>query len=203
MAAYMAKLTHDLPMHADHLAYFKILLEGRAGISWNAWFKRNEADLAARMPRADFLRLKFNKLDEAERLLRLAGIDPVISPLAKRERYYASLHDNVLDAQGRPLLSVRRGAYDGALGQALDGHLQQAATTLAGFLEKLQQQPRNTRAEILADLCFDGEMERDFGDCATGDLMLKAVAAFASDDDLLAPAMERAKALLADDSDTR
>jgi len=46
-------------------------------------------------------------------------------------------------------------------------------------------------------------MERDFGDCVTGDLLLKAVAAFASDDDLLAPAMERAKALLADDSDTR
>jgi hypothetical protein len=72
-----------------HLAYFKDLLEGRAPVSWHAWFKRNEAQLAQELPRAAFLRLKFHKLDEAEKILRQAGVEFSVSPLAKREKYYS------------------------------------------------------------------------------------------------------------------
>jgi len=184
-------------MHPDHLAYFKDLLEGRADISWNAWFKRNQQSLSAQLNRADFLRLKFNKLDEAERLLQQAAIPYVLSPLAKRERHHAMLHESVLDEHGRPLLSFRRKAYDGALGQLMDGDVAQAEATLAAYLGKLRRQPQGPRAEAVADLCFDGEMELVYGTQAIGITMLQTVAAIAEGDDLLDPSIQRAQHLLA------
>lgn len=184
-------------MHPEHLAYFKDLLEGRAGISWNAWFKHNQQALSEQLTCADFLRLKFDKLDEAERLLRQAAIPYVISPLAKRERHYALLHDSVLDDKGRPLLSFRRNAYDGAFGQLLDGHASQGEATLAAFLKKLKRQSAVARAEAVADLCFDGEMELALGEQVLGIAMLRAVAALSTGDDLLDPSIERARQLLA------
>lgn len=186
-----------MAMHPDHLAYFKDLLEGRADISWNAWFKRNQQSLSAQLTRADFLRLKFNKLDEAERLLQQAAIPYVPSPLARRERHHAMLHDSVLDEQGRPLLSFRRKAYDGALGQLMDGDVAQAEATLATYLAKLRRQSSGPRAEAVADLCFDGEMELVYGTQAIGITMLQTVAAIAEGDDLLDPSIQRAQHLLA------
>ena len=78
-------------MREEHLAYFKDLLEGRAEVSWHAWFDPREAELAAELPRAVFLRLKFHKLDEAETLLRAAGVPYTPDPgAARRERHDGS-----------------------------------------------------------------------------------------------------------------
>ena len=46
-------------MKVEHLSYFKDLLEGRATVSWVAWFRRNEAELSKEMPRPAFV---FEKL---------------------------------------------------------------------------------------------------------------------------------------------
>jgi hypothetical protein len=183
-------------MRAEHLAYFKDLFEGRATVSWNAWFKQNEAQLSEELPRAAFLRLKFRKLDEAEKHLRTAGIEFCVSPLARREKYYSLLHDSVLDENGRPKESFRRKAYDGAIGHFLDGHPVKAKETFAAFLRKLKRRPMEKRVEELEALCFDGEMEFEYGDHEIGRIVLEMVAALETGNDLLDPAIHRARQVL-------
>src|SRR3712207_6820616 len=118
-------------MRAEHLTYFKDLLEGRAEESWNAWFARHRPELERELPRADYLRIRFNTLDEAEKQLRAAGIDYTPDPVAaRRERHYALLDPSVLDERGRPLPEFQRRAYSGAVGQLMDGDVEAARVTL-------------------------------------------------------------------------
>lgn len=178
---------------SEHLSYFKELFEGRAVLSWHAWFKQNDARLARELPRADYLRLKFHKLDEAEKLLRQAGIEFVISPLARREKYYSLLHESALDERGRPNESFRRKAYNGAVGQFLDGQPEMAKETLADFLQKAKRR----QIEELQDLCYDGEIDYEYGDSGLGQMILELVAEIETGDDLLDPVIFRAREVLA------
>lgn len=183
-------------IRSEHLAYFKELFEGRAAVSWRAWFKQNDAQLAQDLPRAEYLRLKFKMLDEAEKLLRQAGIQFTISPLAKREKFYSLLHDNVLDERGRPKESFRRKAYDGAVGQFLDGQTAKAKETLIAYLQKVKRRPMVKRIKELESMCFDGEMNFELGDRELGRMILELVAGLEIGDDLLDPAIFRARELL-------
>jgi len=181
----------------EHLLYFKELLEGRADVSWNAWFPRHEAELARELPRAEFLRLKFQKLDEAEKLLRAAGVEYTPDPAAaRRERYHALLDPSVLDQRGRPRPEFRRKAYNGALGQLMDGEVDAARATLGKFIRRVRRYPAEKQAEELEDLCFDGEMELTLGDPEIGRVLLEAVASVPPRDDLVDPATDRARGLL-------
>lgn len=76
-------------MDAEHLEYFKAALEGRASVGWNVWFAANQQALAQQLSRPALLRLKFGKLDEAERLLAAAGIVPRSTAGKRYEMYCA------------------------------------------------------------------------------------------------------------------
>jgi len=183
----------------EHLQYFKALLEGRADISWRAWFARNEAKLTLELPRAVLLRLKFDQLDEAEKLLSEAGVRYTPHPTAaRRERYYAQLHPSVLDERGRPREAFMRKAYRGAVGLILDGKHDEARERLAGEIKKIRRKPTLQQAEALADMCFDGEMSYLGENREVGRALLKAVASVPLGDDLLDPTIQRALELLAE-----
>lgn len=183
-------------MLAEYLAYFKDLLEGRANISWNGWFAANEAQLEQDLPRAAFLRLKFKKLEEAKMLLTAAGMEFSPSPLAKRERYYSLLHPDVCDDLGRPKESFRRQGYSGAFGKFLDGDIEAATELLTSYIKKVRRRPALQRAEEIGDICFDGEIEFTLGNAELGRLMLELVARMKLGDDLIDPAIFRARELL-------
>ncbi|HGM5918642.1 TPA: hypothetical protein ACKP5X_000910 [Stenotrophomonas maltophilia] len=74
-------------MDAEHLEYFKAALEGRATVGWNVWFAANQQALAQQVSRPALLRLKFNHLHEAERLLAEAGIVPRSTAGKRYERW--------------------------------------------------------------------------------------------------------------------
>jgi hypothetical protein len=186
-----------MPLTPEHLAYFQALFEGRAEESWNAWFPRHEAVLKRELPRAEFLRLKFHKLDEAEALLIAAGVSYTPDPGAvRRERYHALLHPSVLDERGRPRPEFRRKAYNGAMGQLMDGDFDAARSTLAKYIRRVRRHPAEKQAEELEDLCFDGEMELTLGDPAVGRALLEAAASVPRWDDQVDPATDRARELL-------
>jgi hypothetical protein len=187
-------------MRPEHLAYFKDLFEGRAEVSWHAWFKKNDSQLAQELPRADYLRIKFDKLDEAEKLLHQAGIPFRMSPIAKREKFYSLLHESVLDERGRPIESFRRDAYLGAVGQFLDGDFSSAKASLTACLKKIKRRPVAKRIEDLEDMCFDAEMEFQHGNRELGRFMLEVIALLEAGNDLLDPSVFRAHELLGRDS---
>ena len=180
----------------EHLNYFKDLLEGRATISWQAWFKRNAESLQTELPRAVYLRLKFQNLDEAEKLLRESGIEFLASPQAKRERQYAQLHPSVLDENGRPLESFQRKAYNGAFGAFMDDQPEKGNALLRKFLAKINRGSSLKRGETLGDMCFDGQMELQLGNELIGRSILELIAELETGDDLIDPAIFRARELL-------
>lgn len=108
-------------MDAEHLEYFKAALEGRATVGWNVWFAANQQALSQQLSRPALLRLKFNQLDEAERLLAEAGIVPASTAGKRYEVYCARFALDVLDEKGRPLPAIWRAAHDGAIGLLADG----------------------------------------------------------------------------------
>lgn len=183
-------------LQPEHLAYFKDLFEGRAEVSWNAWFKQNAEQLAQLLPRGEFLRLKFQKLDEAERLLKQAGVDYAPSPMLKREKLYSLLHESVLDEKGRPKEGYDRGHYNGAFGHFYDGNMEKGNAILAKCLKNILRRPQIKRAEELGDMCFDGEMELEYGNKQIALAILGLLAALPTGDDLLDPAIFRARRLL-------
>lgn len=183
-------------MRPEYLAYFKDLFEGRAEFSWNAWFARHDEELRKELPRAQYLRLKFQKLDEAERSLRDAGIDFTTSPVARRERYYSLLHPSVCDEKGRPSEAFRRKAYDGAYGKFMDGDVAEGRRILEAYAKKLKRKSVARRAEELADFAFDGSMEFQDGDARLGRAMLEIVAGFELGDDRLDPPILNARQAL-------
>jgi hypothetical protein len=153
--------------------------------------------LKRELPRAEFLRLKFHKLDEAEALLIAAGVSYTPDPGAvRRERYHALLHPSVLDERGRPRPEFRRKAYNGAMGQLMDGDFDAARSTLAKYIRRVRRHPAEKQAEELEDLCFDGEMELTLGDPAVGRALLEAAASVPRWDDQVDPATDRARELL-------
>ena len=85
-------------MDAEHLEYFKAALEGRATVGWNVWFAANQQALAQQVSRPALLRLKFNHLHEAERLLAEAGVVPTSTAGKRYEVYCAQLSADVVDA---------------------------------------------------------------------------------------------------------
>lgn len=184
-------------MRDEHLQYFKALFEGRADISWRAWFAQNEAALEVELPRAVVLRLRFKDLEEAERLLKEAGVEYTPDPSAvRRERHYASFDPSVLDERGRPREDLRRKAYGGVFGMILDGEHDKARKRLEAEIRRIRRKPVLEQMEDLADMCFSGEMEFTNGNRETGRALLEAVASVPSGDDLLDPATQRARKLL-------
>lgn len=183
-----------------HLEYFKDLLEGRAELSWNAWFAANNTELEQTLPRAEFLHLKFKKTEEAERLLQANGVDFTITPEGRREKRFALFAPEVCDERGRPREEFLRRAYDGAIGEFMDGRHPEAAERVRNFVRKLQRRPIPVREEEFADLCFDGEMEILAGNPALGRILLTPLADLKMFDDRIDPMIFRARALLAHSS---
>jgi len=101
-------------MDAEHLEYFEAALEGRATLSWNVWFAANPQVLPQQLSRPSLLRLKFSKLDEAERLPAEAGIVPRSTTGKRYEMYCAEFSADVVDAKDRLLPAIWRAAVPSA-----------------------------------------------------------------------------------------
>ncbi|WP_320200623.1 hypothetical protein RMR16_024690 (plasmid) [Agrobacterium sp. rho-13.3] len=99
-----------------HLDYFKKLIEGNGVPSFQIYFKKNQDALREQLPRAQFLRLKFNSIDEIQRILLAAGIQYQPNIIAvKTENYLMNFHPDVLDENGKIKPSHRHTILNGAV----------------------------------------------------------------------------------------
>ncbi|KPG87345.1 hypothetical protein AN993_04735 [Stenotrophomonas maltophilia] len=172
-------------MDAEHLEYFKAALEGRASVGWNVWFAANQHALAQQLSRPALLRLKFSKLDEAERLLAQAGIVPRSTAGKRYEMYCAKFAADVVDANGRPLPALWRAAHGGAIGLLADGEREAGQAKLLVEFRRARKRGLQQGHEWLADLCFEGEMELTSGNAEVGRSLLAVVVQAGSGNDLL------------------
>lgn len=172
-------------MDAEHLEYFKAALEGRATVGWTVWFAANHQALARQLSRPALLRLKFNQLDEAERLLAEAGIMPASTAGKRYEMYCAQLAPEMLDEHGRPLPEVWRAAHGGAIGLLADGEHGAGQAKLLAEFRRTRKRGLQQAHEWLADVCFEGEMELTSGNAEVGRNLLAVVVQAGSGHDLL------------------
>ena len=135
-------------------------------------------------------------VDEAEKLLKEAGIEYFCSPLARKERYYALLHESVLDDNGRPTQEFLRSCYGGAFGCIMDGELEKGRQILARNLKKMMKRQEIQRMEDLSDFAYDAETEFLYGARQIGKVMLELLAALETNDDLIDHNVFRARDLL-------
>lgn len=187
-------------MDAEHLEYFKAALEGRASVGWNVWFAANQQALAQQLSRPALLRLKFSKLDEAERLLAQTGIVPRSTAGKRYEMYCAEFAADVVDANGRPLPALWRAAHGGAIGLLADGEREAGQAKLLAEFRRARKRGLQQVHEWLADLCFEGEMELTSGNAEVGRGLLAVVVQAGSGHDLLDATAMIARALLGEHS---
>lgn len=185
-------------MDAEHLEYFKAALEGRASVGWNVWFAANQHALAQQLSRPALLRLKFSKLDEAERLLAEAGIVPASTTGKRYEMYCAQFAAEAVDANGRPLPRYWRAAHGGAIGLLADGQHEAGRDKLLAEFRRTRKRGLQQAHEWLADLCFEGEMELSAGNVEVGRSLLGVVVQAGSGHDLLDGTAMIARELLGD-----
>ncbi|HGM6730186.1 TPA: hypothetical protein ACKQBZ_004552 [Stenotrophomonas maltophilia] len=172
-------------MDAEHLEYFKAALEGRASVGWNVWFAANQQALAQQVSRPALLRLKFNHLHEAERLLAEAGVVPASTAGKRYEVYCAQLSADVVDENGRPLPAVWRAAHGGAIGLLADGEHEAGRAKLLAEFSRARKRGLQQAHEWLSDVCFEGEMELSGGNAEVGRSLLAVVVQAGSGYDLL------------------
>jgi hypothetical protein len=184
------------------LLYFRDLIEGRDAVSWTSWWSQNEGRLRMRLPRAEFLRLKFHSLEHAATVLTTAGIEYSWSRLGRARHIVSSFDPRFIDGAGLPTSEWFRnlGALAEAVEQGEPSAIRHAAQEEVVRVRRLQapgEQP-------LGELVFHADTLYELGShlaaphfLTAGIALLEAIAEVDSDDDLdELPAVHDARAAL-------
>lgn len=185
-------------MEAEYLQYFKDLIEGHAKEGWIPWFKKNENYLKASMSRAAFLRLKFNKIQEAIKILQSKGIKFKESPLLPKFIYLSNYNPNALDEKWEIKQDFWNKSYNGAFGLFQNDDKEGSYKKLTSYLNKaINKSPKDREVEVSDFLC-DARLEYLYGNQGLGLMMLKLLSKIESHDDIILHYISEAEVLLSE-----
>ena len=174
----------------------KSMIRGDADLTWHVWWAANEEGLEQRLPRLEFLKLKFGRLDGAAELLVAAGEPVEWSPRGRRLSAWSKLHRDAVDADGRPRAELRKMAYNGALAAFGRGDESEGLANITRFVGATVRRGRQSdRGQILGELVLDAEMLAADGNRRGALLIAKEVSNLAETPDDLSPAIAHAKKL--------
>ncbi len=177
----------------DHLAYFRALIEGHDVVGWNPWWAENATELERSLPRAEFLRLKFGKVNYAAVILQQLGVSIDWSPLGRKQAAWAELHESVVDERGRPRPEIRAAGYGGAIGAYERGEIDEGTKRLRKYVRTLGGLDELEHAHALEDIEFDAEGFIQEGLRDAGVAILRVVGSHPSGNDLFDPPIQRAR----------
>ena len=160
-----------------HLNFFKDLLEGRSSITFAIYLKRHEESLREQLPRAQFLRLKFNCTEEMQSILHANNV--TFSPdqtAIRQEIYLRNQNPADLDENGRLKPGYKLNMFDGAVNlfeSGDEGGARKVVLKLIGYPKKMSSK---RCFEELEDLEYFSEIEMRFGNEDTGRFLLALIA---------------------------
>ena len=100
----------------EHLIFFKDLMDGRANTHFSTYLRKNEESLKKSLPRASFLRLKFEPVSEIRKILADHNIKFQENEAAvRKEEYLTNFHPDVLDESGELSLTHKNALFNGAI----------------------------------------------------------------------------------------
>lgn len=186
-------------MKQNDLKYFKELIEGKTDITWKLWWKSNGLRLKEELPRQQFLKLKFGRLERAAELLAESKIEFQWTKKADYHQSISNLVDDFCDDKGYPLLSKQRKLFGGAVGDYLDGNKESGRKKLTAHIQKIERvKDEVVQSEKLNDLEFDANSFIDQGQPEIGIEILKIlIERFDGVNDLTQPAVNLAKETIA------
>jgi hypothetical protein len=188
---------------AADLAYFSDLVEGRDAVSWAAWWRGNDVQLRARLPRAEYLRLKFKRLEHVADVLTTAGVRYSWTPLGRARQLAANLDPRFVDEAGLPTPAWFH--TFGTLAEAAEAGDPAAVHRAARDQVTQTRRSRPPGVQALCELVYDAETLHELGSNladhryrAAARALFEAVAEIDSDDDVdELPAIHDARAVLA------
>ena len=161
-----------------HLKYFKKLLEGNAQVSFVAYIKHNQDALREQLSRAQFLRLKFQPIDEIQNILINNEISYEINPLAvKTEKYLMTFHPDVLDEYGKIKKSHKESLFNGVIKFFEEGKIDLTTKALNDFIGFPKNICKKKYISNIEDVEGFAEIELKYGDEKIGLFLLEKIAA--------------------------
>lgn len=159
-----------------HLDYFKDLVEGNASVAFSAYLRKNEQSLKEQFARAQFLRLKFDSIDEIIKILDESGIEYKLSNASiNMEKYLMNFHPDVLDENGRIKKSHRDTMFNGAV-RLFYVEKNKAKSALHKFLGIPKRLSEGGSIEHMEDVEAFAEIELRYGDVDLGLFLLREIA---------------------------
>lgn len=160
----------------EHLIFFKDLMEGRANTHFSTYLRKNEESLKKSLPRASFLRLKFEPVSEIRKILADHNIKFQENEAAvRKEEYLTNFHPDVLDESGELSLTHKNALFNGAIKEFHKGNRRSAKGNLydyIGFPKKLSQKKN---LERIKDVITFASIEGMHGDVELGKFLLKSL----------------------------
>jgi hypothetical protein len=186
-----------MPITADHLRYFKALVEGEAFPGWHVWWREHESELRD-LSRTAYLQLKFHKIRAAAKVLDDAGVAYEWSRKGRRAAAFADLDPAFLRDDGTPVPELWRKLYGGAVGAFEDKDHRRGEKLIKAEIRKIRSvRDEVEQAQLLGDMEFDGEQFLEQGAREVGVAILLAVSRWGTGNCLTDHAVLSARAFLA------
>ena len=194
---YPRAALREVHYQSSDLEYFRRLLSGEEAGAWHKWWPANEARLKAALPRPEYLKLKFNKLEHVASVLRRAGILFNWSVRARVASRFADMDPRKLDESGIPLESHWIDVF-GSLVSAFEfGQVARGRRLTRGKLARaLTAVEPATRGQELGEWEMAAELLYEAGHQRAAIGFLRVIAEIPEDDDLIAPAIQDARQFL-------
>jgi hypothetical protein len=144
-------------------------IEGRSTHTWRTWWKLRASTAEAALTRTEFLKLKFDRLEGAEAILRARGRCPTWSLSGRRLLAWSRLADDATDERGHPIPALRGRAYGGSLAALLAGDTKSGRSKVRRWVKRLihpaaasstaeqAEQVLEHAIDDLSELAFDAE----------------------------------------------
>lgn len=182
-------------MQQDDLNYFKNIIEGKTNMTWKYFWKKNSERLKKELPKREFTKLKFGKLNRASEILTELDIEFKWTKKADYHQAISNFSDDFCDHLGYPILSTQRQLYNGAVGDFLDGNTDTAKLKLNTYIKEIESiKDEILQSEKINDLEYDASSFINQGQPEIGIEILKLIVnRFNNFNDLTQPAVNFAK----------
>lgn len=171
------------------------MIEGTSNQTWHHWWAHNSREAERCLSRAEFLQLKFRKLEGAAEMLSRDGVNVTWHPSGRRLAAWAKLHADAVDDLGRPRPEIRRKRYGGALAAFEEGDLDKGELLIARAIDRILG-GREPGLE-LGELVLDIENLGDEGHPKAAKRVGELVARLSSDDTDVRAAIQHAEQVIA------
>lgn len=139
----------------DISGYLKSLLEGKSDVYFHAWFSNHSSEIERLLPRAEYLKLKFDPLSFARKRLETEGVAcvPNESAIAYQE-FLLTFASDLLDEKGDLRRDELLSLFDGIPSDYYCADRSEVVGKIERYLERHQEKDSEILSQDVVDLLY-------------------------------------------------